>query len=409
MPEERAALLRLRLRLVRRMPRICRREAVELRRRAPSDSSAPAARPSSAPSTPCGSRSRTCGECRSRAPSRSASARSGADRTSRLSSTLTRSLPAPSCRTRSTSRCALRIDGTSGLVDEEHRVGGIERRRPRTTLIDVAGVDDDVVVDAAEHAQQLLDRAGVLRVRPVELLASRRGCRGRTCASTTSSREEVLVEAVQVLDRVEHREARPHAEEQRHFAEARLQVDDDRRPLRQPRQLDRAVHRDRRRAGAALGAEEDVRDARLLARRRWSPRGAPRSAARRRGRTPPSRARPAVCPPASRGRTRWRRRASPAGSARDPAAAAIAKIATALWLARSRSIAAMPDEASARMSTTTTSGARRPCACLSTMPTGHPARPQQPATWRLNSSSWLTMDAASCAMEPSILPDQLEA
>ena len=34
----------------------------------------------------------------------------------RLSSTLTRSLPAPSWRTRSTSRCALRIDGTSGLV-----------------------------------------------------------------------------------------------------------------------------------------------------------------------------------------------------------------------------------------------------------------------------------------------------
>ena len=46
--------------------------------------------------------------------------------------------------------------------------------------------------------------------------------------------QEVLVEAVQVLDRVEHREPGAHAEKQRHLAEARLQIDDDRRPLREP-------------------------------------------------------------------------------------------------------------------------------------------------------------------------------
>ena len=49
------------------------------------------------------------------------------------------------------------------------------------------------------------------------------------------------------------------------------------------------------------------------------------------------------------------------------AAAAIAKIATPPWVARSRSMAAMPDEASARRSTTATSGAM-PSARPSTMP-----------------------------------------
>ncbi len=86
----------------------------------------------------------------------------------------------------------------------------------------VAGVDDDVVVGAAEHAQQLLDRAGVLRVRPIELLRA-----GEDVEAGLVLRhqllQEVLVEAVQALDRVEHGEARPHAEEQRHLAEARLQ------------------------------------------------------------------------------------------------------------------------------------------------------------------------------------------
>ena len=36
----------------------------------------------------------------------------------------------------------------------------------------------------------------------------------------------------------------------------------------------------------------------------------------------------------------------------------------------------------------------------STMPTGTPPARSSRATWRLNSSSWLTIDAASCAMEP---------
>ena len=78
--------------------------------------------------------------------------------------------------------------------------------------------------------------------------------------------QELPVEPVQVVDRVEQRVARPHAEEQRDFAEARLEIDDDRRPLAQARELDGAVHRHRRRAGAALGAEEHERRRRPAAR-----------------------------------------------------------------------------------------------------------------------------------------------
>ncbi len=86
--------------------------------------------------------------------------------------------------------------------------------------------------------------------------------------------QELAIEPVQVVDRVEQRVARPDAEKQRDLAEARLQVDDDRRPLAEARQLDAAVHRHRRRAGAALGAEEHER-------RRRGPRALRRLAARR--------------------------------------------------------------------------------------------------------------------------------
>jgi len=68
--------------------------------------------------------------------------------------------------------------------------------------------------------------------------------------------EELAVEAVQVVDAVEQRVARPDAEEQRHLAEPRLQIDDPRRFLAQARKLDAAIYSDGRRAGAAFCAEE---------------------------------------------------------------------------------------------------------------------------------------------------------
>ena len=128
--------------------------------------------------------------------------------------------------------------------------------------------------------------------------------------------QEVLVEPVQVLDRVEHREARPHAEKQRDLAEAGLQVDDDRSAAWSAAPARRRSS-PRRSSCRRRPWRRETRASRTAAwRRRSPPRGAPRSAAPRRGTIPPSRAPPAIPPPRSRERTRWRRRASPGGSDR---------------------------------------------------------------------------------------------
>ena len=76
--------------------------------------------------------------------------------------------------------------------------------------------------------------------------------------------QELAIEPVQVVDRVEQAVARPHPQKQRDLAQPRLQVDDHRRLLAEPRQLHAAVHRQGRRAGAALGAEEHQRRGRWL-------------------------------------------------------------------------------------------------------------------------------------------------
>ena len=64
------------------------------------------------------------------------------------------------------------------------------------------------------------------------------------------------VEPVDVLERVEHRESRLAAEEHRGVAAGDVQVDQQRRVGRDLRQRRRDVHGDRRRADAALGADE---------------------------------------------------------------------------------------------------------------------------------------------------------
>ncbi len=142
------------------------------------------------------------------------------------------------------------------IGDQEDRVRGVKRRHDER-VDGVAGVDHDLVVGPAEHAEELFDRAGVLRIRPIELLGPGQDVETRLVLRHELL-EELLVELVQALDRVEHGEARPDAEEQRDLAEARLQIEDDRRPLRQPRELDGAVHRNGRRAGAAFGAKKHV-------------------------------------------------------------------------------------------------------------------------------------------------------
>ena len=85
---------------------------------------------------------------------------------------------------------------------------------------------------------------------------------------------------------------------------ARVEIHDHRRPLAEARELDAAVHRQRRRAGAALGAEEHQR--RRLRRR---PRRPARAAS-------PHGLVERLLAAAARRRTRWRRPASPGGSHR---------------------------------------------------------------------------------------------
>ena len=105
-----------------------------------------------------------------------------------------------------------------------------------------------------------------------------------------------------------------------------------------------------------------------------------------------------VCPPVVHGKNSL----APARIAprirSDSAVMATAKMAIDAWVARSRSIAAMPEAASARRSTTATSGCEPSVARPSTIPTGTPHARSSVAAWRLKSSSWLTMSAVSCAM-----------
>ena len=124
--------------------------------------------------------------------------------------------------------------------------------------------------------------------------------------------QELLIDPVEVVERVDQREARTHAEKQRDLADELMQVDDQRRPLRQPRDVDRAVDRQRRRARAALGAEERQRDARARAvlRRPMALDGALQrglESCRSARRQSPRTTRPDI---------RWRLRASPAESGR---------------------------------------------------------------------------------------------
>ena len=169
-----------------------------------------------------------------------------------------------------------------GIRHEEHLVRGVERR-DRAGIDLAAGVHEDVFVLPVEQPEQLFDRAAVRRARPIELIGAGENLEPRLVLDHELL-QEFAIEPVQVVDRVEDAVARAHAEEQRDFAEARLQVHDDGRALAEPRELDAAVHRDGRRPRAALGAEEHQRRRRRAARPAPS-RGAPPSGGWRRGRS----------------------------------------------------------------------------------------------------------------------------
>ena len=160
--------------------------------------------------------------------------------------------------------------------DQEDRVGGVQRG-DRARVDHVAGVDDDVVVGRASA------RAAALRWRrrPARsggrTARSRRGCRGPDLCFETSSLRKSLSRrcrfsiASSTVKR--GRTPRNSATSPRHGFRSTMTVG----RFVSRASSTRAVDRDRRRAGAALGAEEHVRHARRLGAgvRRLAARGRP--------------------------------------------------------------------------------------------------------------------------------------
>ena len=206
--------------------------------------------------------------------------------------------------------------------------------------------------------------------------------------------QELLVHAVQVVEGVDQREARTHAEKQRDLADELMQVDDQRRPLRQTRDVDGGVDGERRRARAAFGSEERQRDARARAvlgraialdralQRRLKAVAAARRPARR-ATTPDIRWRPRASPGGS-GRARPRRR-------RRRSTSTATTRAGARWPPPTRCVPL-------RMSTTARSGHVLPACFSSISPIDRPLERSSVVIVERNSESLVVMTAESCAM-----------
>ena len=120
---------------------------------------------------------------------------------------------------RSSSRCALRTDGTSGLATRQIVSARVERRHGARVHLR-AGVDDDVLVLAAEQPEHLFEAAAVARAGPIEEIRAGEDLEPGLVLDHELL-QELLVEPMQVVERVEHRVAAAHAEEQRHLTQAR--------------------------------------------------------------------------------------------------------------------------------------------------------------------------------------------
>ena len=102
-------------------------------------------------------------------------------------------------------------------------------RSGRTRRDLVADVDHDVFVVAAEHSNHLLDGAAVTRSRTLEIGRSGQQLEARLVLDDEIA-QELRVEPMHVVERIEQRVAAAQPEKQRHFAETGLEVDDQRRP-----------------------------------------------------------------------------------------------------------------------------------------------------------------------------------
>ena len=142
----------------------------------------------------------------------------------------------------------------------------------RAAASDRGHVEDHVAIELRRELDDRpeLLRAGVLDQRAIGRGQERRaGFRGRDQAA-----EKRFVEAVRVLQRIDDREARLRAEQQRRVAVGQVQIGEERLRRRHFRQRGGHVHGRRGRADATLGADEREH---LAGRRR---RGAMRDEAR---------------------------------------------------------------------------------------------------------------------------------
>ena len=252
-----------------------------------------------------------------------------------------------------------------GIGDQEHLIGRVQRRH-RAGIDLTAGVDDDVVVLPGEQPEQFFERTRVLRARPIELIGARQDVEPRLVLDHQLL-EELAVEPVQVVDRIENGEPGTDPEEQRHFAEPRFQVEDNGRPLAQTSDLDGTVDAKHGRPRPALRAEEHQR-------RRRRPR-------------------------ALRGLAACRDSRSCRRPTTGSAVCAIAKMPACGAAPRIRSMFDMADDASPQTSTTTMSGAVPSRAIRSSVtPTGIGPDRSRRSTCFLNPSFSLTMSPTSCAM-----------
>ena len=280
-----------------------------------------------------------------------------------------RSPDAPSSRTRSSRRCALRMDGTSGFAT----------RNIRSAPYSAATVQELIWLPASTTrysycrvSSRKSSSIAPLSAAPgtIEVIRSGKNLEPGLVLDDELL-QELAIEPVQVVDGVEHAVAGPDTQEERDLAKARLEIEDDRAPCRSaaparrrcsppPSSCLRRPWRQRTRASSPRRLAPCVTSRRAAVRRM-----APWNVSSAGGQTKNSFA------PA---RIAWRIRSGSALSA-------TAKMLDAGAAARRRSMPAIADDASPRMSTMRSSGmwsraARRLSMTLTgTGPSGATARP----------------------------------
>ena len=135
-----------------------------------------------------------------------------------------------------------------------HLVGDVQRRG-RARVQRAAGVDDDEVVDAPQRLDGLLHLGRIGRSGPAVI-----GRAGQHVDAAVVARQQVRhrawIDPVELVEQVQQRELRSHAEEECDVARPWFEIDDDGRRTGDAAKLSGTVHRERRRPRAALRPQE---------------------------------------------------------------------------------------------------------------------------------------------------------